>query len=234
MDDEWQILKNKQASVSHCPTSNLFLASGLFRLDKARQYEVPVGLGTDIGAGTSFSQFRTMDEAYKVSQLLQIQGRMNGEVCEDHGIPFSNPIPCSGCCNSGPGGTFNAPTPFELLYLATLGGAKALDLDNVIGNFEAGKEADFIVVDPSSSALQKLRQLKANARTTNSLFEKLFALIVTGDDRNIVQTYILGNPSLKDNYTYQFKPSNNTSCPNVSSYPPTTTIKTSACEKGKI
>ena len=57
--------------LSHCPTSNMFLGSGLFRLREARDARRPVqvGLGTDIGAGTSFSLLATMGEAYKVAQL---------------------------------------------------------------------------------------------------------------------------------------------------------------------
>jgi guanine deaminase len=58
-------------ALAHCPTSNLFLGSGLFPLHAARDPRRPVhvGLGTDIGAGTSFSLLATMGEAYKVAQL---------------------------------------------------------------------------------------------------------------------------------------------------------------------
>src|SRR5262249_52830736 len=58
-------------ALAHCPTSNLFLGSGLFPLRSARDPRRPVhvGLGSDIGAGTSFSLLATMDEAYKVAQL---------------------------------------------------------------------------------------------------------------------------------------------------------------------
>jgi guanine deaminase len=58
-------------ALAHCPTSNLFLGSGLFPLRAARDPRRPVhvGLGTDIGAGTSFSLLATMGEAYKVAQL---------------------------------------------------------------------------------------------------------------------------------------------------------------------
>src|SRR5262249_32699855 len=61
-------------ALVYCPTSNLFLGSGLFPLRLARDPRRPVhiGLGTDIGAGTSFSLLATMGEAYKVAQL---QGR---------------------------------------------------------------------------------------------------------------------------------------------------------------
>lgn len=58
-------------AVSHCPTSNLFLGSGLFHVHDAKDPRRPihVGLGTDIGAGTSFSLLSTMNEAYKVAEL---------------------------------------------------------------------------------------------------------------------------------------------------------------------
>ena len=58
-------------AIAHCPTSNLFLGSGLFKIGEASRTDRPVrvGLGTDLGAGTSFSQFATMNEAYKVAQL---------------------------------------------------------------------------------------------------------------------------------------------------------------------
>jgi guanine deaminase len=57
------------ASIAFCPTSNLFLGSGLFDLKLADQHGVKVGVGTDVGAGTSFSLLRTLGEAYKVCQL---------------------------------------------------------------------------------------------------------------------------------------------------------------------
>src|SRR4029078_12291871 len=58
-------------ALAHCPTSNLFLGTALFPLRAARAPRRPmhVGLGTDIGAGTSFSLLATMNEAYKVAEL---------------------------------------------------------------------------------------------------------------------------------------------------------------------
>ena len=53
----------------HCPTSNLFLGSGLFDRDGLREAGVVTGVATDIGGGTSWSMLRTLDEAYKVSQM---------------------------------------------------------------------------------------------------------------------------------------------------------------------
>jgi guanine deaminase len=57
------------AAISHCPTSNLFLGSGLFDLARAEAHGVSVGLGTDVGAGTSFSMLSTAACACNVSQL---------------------------------------------------------------------------------------------------------------------------------------------------------------------
>jgi guanine deaminase len=56
----------------HCPTSNLFLGSGLFPLKALSRRDKPVriGVATDIGGGSSYSMLRTMDEAYKIQQLL--------------------------------------------------------------------------------------------------------------------------------------------------------------------
>lgn len=57
------------AAIAHCPTSNLFLGSGLFDLARADAHGVCVGLGTDVGAGTSFSVLTTAAAACNVAQL---------------------------------------------------------------------------------------------------------------------------------------------------------------------
>lgn len=70
-DREWQRMHEAGAAVSHCPTSNEFLGSGLFPFEKSLtgKFPVRVGLATDIGAGTSFSQLQSMNESYKIAQL---------------------------------------------------------------------------------------------------------------------------------------------------------------------
>ncbi len=151
-DAECQRLAQTQSAIAFCPTSNLFLGSGLFNLSQAERHNVNLGLGTDVGAGTSFSLLRTMAEAYKIQQL--------------RGDKFD---------------------PYKAFYLATLGGAKALDLQDNIGNFMQGKEADFIVINYQQSDLLAKRIHKAN-----NLTEKLFALAMLADERHIIATYILG------------------------------------------
>ena len=57
------------AGIAFCPTSNLFLGSGLFDLAAADRHGIRVGIGTDIGAGTTLSVLRTLGEAYRICQL---------------------------------------------------------------------------------------------------------------------------------------------------------------------
>jgi guanine deaminase len=54
-DAEWQRMADTRCNIAFCPTSNLFLGSGLFPLQRAERAGIHVGLGTDIGAGTSLS-----------------------------------------------------------------------------------------------------------------------------------------------------------------------------------
>jgi guanine deaminase len=70
-EDELQRCHETETAIAHCPTSNLFLGSGLFDLGAAKRAERPVrvGIGTDVGGGTTFSVLRTLSEAYKVAQL---------------------------------------------------------------------------------------------------------------------------------------------------------------------
>jgi guanine deaminase len=70
-DDDFRLMHERKARIAHCPSSNLFLGSGLFKMKQAKQgeYPVKVGLGTDLGAGTSFSQLMSLEESYKIAQL---------------------------------------------------------------------------------------------------------------------------------------------------------------------
>ena len=140
------------AAAAICPTSNLFLGSGLFDFDKADAAHVALSLATDVGGGTSFSMLQTMNEAYKVARLK---------------------------------GSYLSAV--RMFYLATLGAARSMQLEGTIGNFAAGAEADFIVLDPTATPLLARR----TARCDN-LEELLFALALLGDDRAVAATYICG------------------------------------------
>ncbi|MFW7381671.1 MAG: guanine deaminase [Oligoflexus sp.] len=67
--DERHRLSQSGATIVHCPTSNMFLGSGLCPVNWLQEGSVKLSLGTDVGAGTSFSLWQTMAEAYKVAKL---------------------------------------------------------------------------------------------------------------------------------------------------------------------
>ncbi|PWW01765.1 guanine deaminase [Hoeflea marina] len=68
-DHEAGLIAETGSIAVHCPTSNLFLGSGLFDLERLSRMGVRVAVATDIGGGTSYSMLRTLDEAYKIQQL---------------------------------------------------------------------------------------------------------------------------------------------------------------------
>ncbi|MEL6604709.1 MAG: guanine deaminase [Cyanobacteria bacterium J06614_10] len=172
-DRDRTTLSTHHCAIAHCPSSNLFLGSGLFSLAAAKDPAQPikVGLGTDIGGGTSFSLLHTAGEAYKVAQLQR-----------------------------------QTLTPFQALFLATLGGAQALSLDALLGNFTPGKEADFIVLDPQATPTLAFRNQalmhtfstpssQSSPDQIDTLQSLLFSLLILGDDRTISVTYIAGQPA---------------------------------------
>jgi guanine deaminase len=74
-EDEMALLSQTKSVAAFCPTSNLFLGSGLFDYAAMTKKERPVrvGLATDVGGGTSYSMLQTADAAYKVFQLRRNQ-----------------------------------------------------------------------------------------------------------------------------------------------------------------
>ena len=73
-DTELDVLAQTRTAVAHCPSSNSALGSGLFPLRRHVERGVRVGLGTDVGAGTSFSLLREGLQAYFVQSLLGADG----------------------------------------------------------------------------------------------------------------------------------------------------------------
>ena len=142
------------AAAAFCPTSNLFLGSGLYDYAQARAAGMKTGLATDVGGGTSYSMLVTLAEGYKVQQLL--------------------------------GSTLH---PAQLLYLATLAGAQALGLDDRIGNFLPGKEADFCVLDPGATPV-----LGRRTGLREDLLDRFFSLVQLGGNHASAVSYILGRP----------------------------------------
>lgn len=151
---ETRVLADTQTVAVFCPTSNLFIGSGMFDYDRQRLHGVRIAVATDVGGGTSFSMLRTLDEGYKV---LQLRGQRL--------------------------------SPLMSFYLMTLGNARALNLGGTIGSIEPGAEADFVVLNGWATP-----QMAARMERVTTLAEELFLLQTCGDDRAVVETYVMGEP----------------------------------------
>ncbi|MEO0793758.1 MAG: guanine deaminase [Verrucomicrobiota bacterium] len=181
-NDEMRRFSKAGAAVCFCPLSNLFLGSGLFRLGRAMDPEHPVlvSLGCDVGGGNAFSIIRVMEEAYKV-------GMCNNTMLDGSLSPRDQDLAES---------ERNKLSPYRAFYLATLGGARSLYLDEQLGNFEPGKEADFVALDwkAGQSAMEWHQSLitESTPQTMEEASALLFGVMACGDDRNIDQTWIAG------------------------------------------
>ena len=107
-----------QSTVAHCPSSNLFLGSGLMKLDQLLKAGIHVGLGSDVAGGPELSMWHVMRAAIEVQKARTAYE------------PNLRPL-----------------RPSEAFYLGTQGGARALGKSPAIGTLEPGKEADMIVID---------------------------------------------------------------------------------------
>ncbi|MGZ5019795.1 MAG: guanine deaminase [Chthoniobacterales bacterium] len=107
-----------RAAVAHCPTSNLFLGSGLMKMDELREAGIPIGLGSDVAAGPELNMWQVMRSAVEAQRARTFY---------EPNVP---PLRLS-----------------EALHLATAGGARALGKSDTIGTLDVGKEADLVVID---------------------------------------------------------------------------------------
>lgn len=123
-DRELGRLVETGSRVAHCPISNLFLASGVMPLGRYVEAGLAVGLGSDVAGGPDPSMFSVMRVGFYSQNALRVAGVGDG--------PLLGPL--------------------DWLAMATLGGARALGLGDVIGSVETGKEADLIAVDPRFAA----------------------------------------------------------------------------------
>jgi len=123
-DREIARLADTQTRIAHCPSSNLFLASGTMRVGRYLEAGLVIGLGSDVSAGPDLSLFGVMRAgAYTQSGLRTM---------------LDEPYP--------------PLSPMDWLRLGSLEGARALGLEAAIGSVEVGKEADLIAIDLALTA----------------------------------------------------------------------------------
>lgn len=169
-------------SVSHCPNSNTNLKSGMCDVKRLIAGDVRVGLGTDISGGNRISMIDAVRAALDVSHHLSFMKKQNvvgtGKVTETEENKNYVPLDYK-----------------QGIFLATLGGAQALSMDNKIGNFAVGKDFDALLIDVYTGSTDKfnLPSVLTEKLTKEDKFQQLLQKFVyTGDDRNIAKVFVKG------------------------------------------
>ncbi|KAF8891300.1 hypothetical protein BD779DRAFT_1468887 [Infundibulicybe gibba] len=164
-DAEVELIAKRRAGISHCPTSNFNLSSGVAPIGKYLDRGIKMGLGTDVSAGFSPSILNSIQSASIAAKVIAMKhehpepGKIAGRMLKVS----------------------------ELLHLATLGGAQVCCLEAETGSFAPGKSFDALVVDVSGGLSPGVWGADSDG-PTNMLERFLFC----GDDRNIAKVYVRG------------------------------------------
>jgi len=158
-DNEIKLLAKKGAAIAHCPSSNFMLYSGIADVRKLIDAGVKVGLGTDVAGGPSPSIIDAMRNALICSRSNLFQHRKEGK-------------------------EYKPLETADVLSLATERGAKALSIDDKVGNFKVGKQFDAIVADMTAGVCDCFCD-----ETPSDLLDKF---VQRADDRNIIRVYVRG------------------------------------------
>eukprot|EP00949_MAST-11_sp_MAST-11-sp1_P004956 g4956.t1 len=165
---ERSLILRKNVGVVHCPNSNFSIGSGCCDVRSWVKDGVQVCLGTDVAGGYSSSILDAM-------RLARVASVVSASMAHEKGTPSASTSNLKNalCCG-------------ELLFLATLGGAKVLGIDHLIGTIEPGKRFDALVVNteqPESPIV---------SYDTDTVRDRLEKFIFLGDDRNIAHVYVDG------------------------------------------
>lgn len=149
---DMQLLKHKGSSISHCPLSNTYFSERAFPLRETLDNDVKVGLGSDIAGGYSISLNDSM--RWSVGVARSREGRRKDNISD----PFVQSVRDSTSSISRKGERLDI-TWKESIYVATLGGARAINRSHYLGNFKPGKSFDAQLIqlqsDDEDAALRK-------------------------------------------------------------------------------
>lgn len=161
-DYDKERLKALKCGIAHCPIANMTVGGG-FMVAPVRDFlrrGIKVGLGTDSGGGWASQMLSVIRQAMIASNAQEVMSKG-----EDKGLSLE-----------------------EAFYLATLGGAQVMCLDDQIGNFQVGKQFDASWVS-TTTGLQSAMTPREEGDSLQTLFEKY---VMSGDDRNIAHVYVRG------------------------------------------
>ncbi|KAG5637943.1 hypothetical protein H0H81_002537 [Sphagnurus paluster] len=176
-DAEIELIAKRNAGISHCPTSNFNLSSGVAPVGIFLDKGIKVGLGTDVSGGFSPSILNCVQNTSIASKVLAIKAGTHG-TSPDQFASYQ----------------FSVAT---LLYLATMGGAQVCGIEKIVGSFVPGKSFDALLVDTRNSAGNPglWSPDDCDDRKTNgneALKGLLERFLFCGDDRNISRVYVQG------------------------------------------
>ena len=175
--DELDLFKQQNAGISHCPNSNYSLNSGIADIKSLIQQDIKIGLGTDVAGGYHTSILNSIRQAIIASKSKCFEhdnNQINHQQTNDNQIKPLNYI--------------------EAFYLATIGGAKLCNIQDMVGSFEVNKEFDALVINLN---VKNTPVDIFDMDTIENLFQKFIFL---ADDRNIIQIYVAGKKCVdKDN-----------------------------------
>uniref|UniRef100_A0A8H7TQI7 Guanine deaminase n=1 Tax=Bionectria ochroleuca TaxID=29856 RepID=A0A8H7TQI7_BIOOC len=161
-DYDKERLRQLECGVAHCPIANMTVGGG-FMVAPVRDFlqrGIKVGLGTDSGGGWASQMLMVIRQTMIASNAQEVMSK----------------------------GQDKALSLEEVFYLATLGGAKVLCLDDQIGSFEVGKQFDAVWV-ATTTGLHSAMTPREEDDSLRTSFEKY---IMTGDDRNVAHVYVQG------------------------------------------
>jgi 5-methylthioadenosine/S-adenosylhomocysteine deaminase len=154
-DQDLDRIGSSDATIVHVPVANLQLGDGIMHFPRARRWGIPVALGTDSSACAGC---QSMFEAMKLAAIVARVVESNSEVW---------------------------PTSLDALEAATLGGARALGLQNEIGSLQIGKSADLVILRRDVPALTPLH---------NPTWQVVFGR----PESAVAEVWIRGRPVLVD------------------------------------
>ncbi|OAL38163.1 guanine deaminase [Fonsecaea nubica] len=169
-------IKQQGCGIAHCPASNTTVGGGFMAAPIRKLLSdgvTKIGLGTDSGGGFSCSIMDAMRLAVIVGNAREmISGGKEERLKLD-----------------------------EIFYMATLGGARVLRMEDRVGSFEVGKQFDALLVDmsdpppsrPSESTYAGVHtMMDGESRTAQGIRQVWEKWVMTGDDRNLTKVWVGG------------------------------------------
>jgi cytosine/adenosine deaminase-related metal-dependent hydrolase len=180
-DSDLELIKQSGAGIAHCPRSNAKLGHGRAPFQKFLAHGINVGLGSDSVASNNTCDM--LEEARFATLLARLDQSISPRVSKGEGLDRgSSPTVREGVYTGDALADARATAPVsadQSLFAATLGGARALGLENQIGALAEGMQADIIVVSLNGAHQQPLR-------------DPADALVFSSSGRDVVMTMVAG------------------------------------------